>query len=164
MREIITAERVEEYLGKRYKHDLWSGVGIVNGMAWTELGGKVLTVEAIQYRSDKQKIQITGQLGEVMKESVNIAFSWIKSNFEDLIYGSNISSHVSNIERIKILEDSSLHIHFPEGAVKKDGPSAGISIVTCIASLLLKVPPRENLSMTGEITLSGKVLPVGGIR
>lgn len=99
-----------------------------------------------------------------MKESVNIAFSWIKSNFEDLALVSNIASHVSNVERSKIFEDSSLHIHFPEGAIKKDGPSAGVTIVTCITSLLLKVPPRENLSMTGEITLSGKVLPVGGIR
>ena len=74
------------------------------------------------------------------------------------------SKALTILEKIKYLEELSLHIHFPEGAIKKDGPSAGVTIVTCIASLLLKIPVRSNLSMTGEITLSGKVLPVGGIR
>lgn len=72
---------MEEYLGKKHKNERWNGVGVVNGMAWTQMGGKLLTVEAILYRSEKQKIDVTGQLGDVMKESVNIAFSWIKSNF-----------------------------------------------------------------------------------
>jgi ATP-dependent Lon protease len=81
-------------------------------MAWTEIGGKVLTVEAIQYRSDKHRIEVTGQLGDVMKESVNIAFSWIKSNFEEL-GASNSVTQVTKIERTKLFEDVSLHIHFP---------------------------------------------------
>ena len=76
----------------------------------------------------------------------------------------NVSQHLTSLEKTKYLDEVSLHIHFPEGATKKDGPSAGVTIVTCLASLLMKTPPRENLSMTGEITVSGKVLPVGGIR
>lgn len=76
----------------------------------------------------------------------------------------NLNQQLTNVEKNKYLEEISLHIHFPEGATKKDGPSAGVTIVTCIASLLLRMPPREHLAMTGEITLSGKVLPVGGIR
>lgn len=133
-------------------------------MAWTQMGGKVLTVEAVQYRSNKQKIEVTGQLGDVMKESVNIAFSWIKSNLDELAVVGNYHQQMTNLEKVKYLDEISLHIHFPEGATKKDGPSAGVTIVTCIASLLLRVPVRSNLSMTGEITLSGKVLPVGGVR
>ena len=99
-----------------------------------------------------------------MKESVSIAFSWIKSNFDDLVIVGNMNQALSGIDKTKYLEEVSLHIHFPQGATKKDGPSAGITIVTCLTSLLMKMPPRENLSMTGQITLSGKVLPVGGIR
>lgn len=129
---------------------------MVNGLAWTDFGGKVLTVECLQYRSEKQRLQVTGQLGEVMKESAEIAFSWVKFNFEEMGLFTSTSR--------KTLEETSLHIHFPDGATKKDGPSAGITIVACLASLLLKVPPKEGLAMTGEITLSGKVLPVGGVR
>lgn len=140
-RELVTKEKVEEYLGKRTKNELWSGVGVVNGLAWTELGGKVLTVESLQYRNDKQKLRMTGQLGEVMKESVDIAFSWIRSNFEEMgLFGSSSR---------KILDQTSLHIHFPDGATKKDGPSAGVTIVACLSSILLKIPPRESLAMTG---------------
>lgn len=84
-----------------------------------------------------------------MKESVSIAFSWIKSNFEELAIVGNLNQVLSGIEKTKYLEEVSLHIHFPEGATKKDGPSAGITIVTCLTSLLIKVPPREHLSMTG---------------
>lgn len=128
------------------------------------MGGKVLTVEAIQYQSSRQKIQVTGQLGEVMRESVDIAFSWIKSHLDSIGITGSLSQQLTYSEKIKYLEEISLHIHFPEGATKKDGPSAGVTIVTCLASLLLRTSPRENLAMTGEITLSGKVLPVGGIR
>ena len=77
---VVNPAKAEELLGKRYSNELWSGVGVVNGLAWTQLGGKVLTVEAVQYRSGKQKIEVTGQLGDVMRESVGIGFSWIKAN------------------------------------------------------------------------------------
>lgn len=126
------------------------------------MGGKLLLVEAIKYPNSKAKIEVTGQLGDVMKESINIALSWIKANRNDFSIWSggdfNIGFHIDELEKI------SLHLHFPAGGVKKDGPSAGVTIVTCLVSLLLKVPVRENLSMTGEITLSGQVLPVGGVR
>lgn len=136
---------------------------MVNGIAWTQLGGKLLLVEAIKYPSDKFKIEVTGQLGDVMKESIQIAVSWIKSNRNDFSMwsgadGLQITEHIDELDKI------SLHLHFPEGGIKKDGPSAGVTIITCLVSLLLRIPVRENLSMTGEITLSGRVLPVGGIR
>lgn len=133
-------------------------------MAWTQMGGKLLTVEAIQYKSSRQKIQVTGQLGDVMKQSANIAFSWIKANIEEFSIVGHYNQNLTSLEKVDYLDKISLHLHFPEGATKKDGPSAGVTIVTCIASLLLKAPVRDYLSMTGEITLSGKVLPVGGIR
>ena len=98
-----------------------------------------------------------------MKESIHIAISWIKANRNDFSLWSGGES-LQIAEQIDELDKISLHLHFPEGGVKKDGPSAGVAIVTCLVSLLLKIPVRENLSMTGEITLSGRVLPVGGIR
>eukprot|EP00919_Chromeraceae_sp_WS-2016_P011787 GHVR01027509.1.p1 GENE.GHVR01027509.1~~GHVR01027509.1.p1 ORF type:complete len:195 (-),score=10.08 GHVR01027509.1:169-753(-) len=132
-------------------------------MAWSPMGGKVLIVEAIQYMGNKQKIETSGQLGDVMKESVNIAISWIRAHQNDFLLWTG-----NNNESIKTIVDEidkiSLHLHFPEGATKKDGPSAGITIVTCLISILLKIPVRSNLAMTGEITLTGRVLPVGGIR
>lgn len=122
---------------------------MINGLAWTQMGGKVLTVEALQYRSNKQKIEVTGQLGDVMKESVNIALSWVKAHLDDLDITGNLNQQLTKVEKTKYLEEISLHIHFPEGATKKDGPSAGVTIVSCIASLLLRMPPREHLAMTG---------------
>jgi ATP-dependent Lon protease len=97
-----------------------------------------------------------------MKESVNIALSWIKAHINDFEFWG--ASNLKLKERFDEIEKTSLHIHFPEGATKKDGPSAGVTIVTSFVSLFLKMPVRENLAMTGEITLSGRVLPVGGIR
>ena len=126
------------------------------------MGGKILLVEAIKYPSQKFKIEVTGQLGDVMKESIHIALSWIKGNRNDFVLWSGGDYNLT--EQIDELEKSSLHLHFPAGGIKKDGPSAGVTIVTCLVSLLLKVPVREFLSMTGEITLSGQVLPVGGVR
>lgn len=126
------------------------------------MGGKLLLVEAIKYPSQKFKIEVTGQLGDVMKESIHIALSWIKGNRNDFVLWSGGDYNLT--EQIDELEKSSLHLHFPAGGIKKDGPSAGVTIVTCLVSLLLKVPVREFLSMTGEITLSGQVLPVGGVR
>ena len=155
----ITPEKIVEYLGPVHKQEVWKGIGVVNGMAWTQMGGKLMVVEAIKYPSTKFHIEVTGQLGEVMKESIQIAVSWIRANRNDFTVSS-----LQIGELIEELERTSLHLHFPEGGVKKDGPSAGVAIITCLVSLLLKVPVRENLSMTGEITLSGQVLPVGGIR
>ena len=150
-------------MGVRRKPELWKGTGVVNGMAWSPMGRKILIVEAIKYPSSKFKIEVTGQLGDVMKESIHIALSWIKANRSDFaLWGGTEALQIS--EQIDELEKISLHLHFPAGALKKDGPSAGVTIVTCLVSLLMKVPVRDNLSMTGEITLSGRVLPVGGIR
>lgn len=121
----------------------------------------MLIVEAVK-SAGKGKIEITGQLGDVMKESVKIALSWIKANFSTL---AAVSHQVINLqETVDELEKFDLHIHFPEGAIKKDGPSAGVTIVTCLASLLSGTRVKEKLSMTGEISLSGQVLPVGGIK
>ncbi len=126
------------------------------------MGGKLLMVESIAYPKSKGKVEITGQLGDVMKESVNIALSWIKAHMNDFDFWG--ASNLKLKEKLNEIEKTSVHIHFPEGATKKDGPSAGVTIVTSFLSLFLKMPVRENLSMTGEITLSGRVLPVGGIR
>lgn len=115
---------------------------MVNGMAWTKMGGKLLIVEAVQYKSSKQKIEVTGQLGEVMKESVSIALSWIRSNLDDINLLGNTYQSLTSHQKMEILDKMSLHLHFPEGAIKKDGPSAGVTIVTCITSLLLKAPVR----------------------
>lgn len=109
-------------------------------MAWTSLGGKLLMVESVRYPSSKGKIEITGQLGDVMKESVNIAISWIKANIASFTFFG--VSALNSKEKIDEIEKSSIHIHFPEGATKKDGPSAGVTIVTSFVSLLLKVPVR----------------------
>ena len=97
-----------------------------------------------------------------MKESVEIAFSWIQGHLDGINLTGN--SYLTHLEKVKYLDDMSVHVHFPEGATKKDGPSAGVTILTCLTSLLTGVPPRENLAMTGEITLNGRVLPVGGVR
>ena len=97
VKETITKEKVEDYLEKRIKNELWGGIGVVNGLAWTSLGGKVLTVEALQYRSSKQNIEVTGQLGDVMKESVHIAFSWIKAHLDELEVLGTMSQHLTNV-------------------------------------------------------------------
>lgn len=129
--------------------------GLVNGLAWTEVGGEVLQVESsLSAAPDKTigNLTLTGKLGDVMKESASVAFQWVRSNAESL--GIPPSA----------FEGKTLHIHFPEGAVPKDGPSAGITIATSIVSTFTGLPVVPGLAMTGEITLRGKVLPVGGIR
>lgn len=134
-------------MGKRHKAEKWNGIGVVNGMAWTSMGGKLLMVESIAYPHSRGKIEITGQLGDVMKESVNIALSWIKAHINDFeLWGA---SNLKLKERLDEIEKTSIHIHFPDGATKKDGPSAGVTIVTSFVSLFLKMPVRDNLSMTG---------------
>ena len=152
----ITAEETEELLGKPiYSRDSYQGndyAGVVTGLAWTSVGGEILFIETSLSRGKGSKITLTGNLGDIMKESALLALEYIRAHADRL----NIDS--------RIFENYNLHIHVPEGAVPKDGPSAGITMATSIASALTQRKVRSSLAMTGEITLRGKVLPVGGIR
>jgi ATP-dependent Lon protease len=152
----LTPERVEEFLGAPYfmreemeERTLIPGVAL--GLSWTAAGGEVLYVEASQMWGAKG-LTLTGQLGEVMKESAQAALSWVRAHARDL------EIEESFFDRVDI------HLHVPEGAIPKDGPSAGITLVTAIVSLLSRRPVRPRVAMTGEATLSGRVLPVGGIK
>jgi ATP-dependent Lon protease len=154
-RVAITVKNIESYLGPRkiFNEDISKSdaVGIVNGLAYTVAGGDVLSVEAVIMKgSGNQKM--TGQLGEVMKESVSTAISYLRSRAAEFEIET---------ERFK---DFDIHLHFPAASIPKDGPSAGVSIVTAVASLLTDRMVRHDFAMTGEITLRGKVLAVGGIR
>jgi len=154
-RVIIDAEKVQELLGTiRYrKQDIArkSEIGLVNGLAWTEVGGDVLQVEATLVRG-KGELTLTGKLGEVMQESARAALTCVRTRAEKL-----------GIDPDKFRE-MDLHIHVPEGAIPKDGPSAGITIATAMVSALTKTAARHDVAMTGEITLRGKVLPIGGVK
>lgn len=137
-----------------YMNDRYEGndfVGVVTGLAWTETGGAILLAEA-SLDKGKGQMTITGNLGNVMKESASIAYQWVKAHSAEL-----------GIDH-EMFEQNNLHVHFPEGAIPKDGPSAGITIATAIASAFSGHKVREKIAMTGEITLRGKVLPVGGIQ
>ena len=125
--------------------------GVVVGLAWTSVGGDILFIEASTSKG-KGKLTLTGNLGDVMKESATTALSYIKSNAEKI-----------GIDQ-KEFEEKNIHIHVPEGAIPKDGPSAGITMLTAITSAFLGIKVKDHLAMTGEITLRGKVLPVGGIK
>ena len=151
----ITPAGLESYLGKKkYRYDVVEGeseVSVVTGMAWTQVGGDTLFVETAQVPGTG-KIQLTGQLGDVMQESAQAAITYIRSIAEE--YG---------IEK-EFYKNYDLHVHVPEGAVPKDGPSAGVTMFTSVMSALTDTPVRKDVAMTGEITLRGKVLPVGGIK
>ena len=151
----ITDRDLEEYLGvPRYhpeRQALEERVGVVNGLAWTSVGGELLEVE-VNVVPGSGKVELTGNLGDVMKESAHAALSFIRSQTERL----NISAD--------FYKEKDIHVHFPEGAVPKDGPSAGIAITTAMVSALTGTPVRRGLAMTGEVTLRGRVLPIGGLK
>ena len=152
----ISKEEAEELLGKPiFSRDTYQGngyAGVVTGLAWTSVVGEILFIETSVSKGKGSKITLTGNLGDIMKESALLALEYIRAHADQL----NIDS--------RIFENYNLHIHVPEGAVPKDGPSAGITMATSIASALTQRKVRQELAMTGEITLRGKVLPVGGIR
>ena len=152
----ITADQVTEYLGRpRFFDEVaerTSRPGVATGLAWTPTGGDVLFVEATMMPSSEERLLLTGMLGDVMRESAQAAVSYVRSNAEAL-----------DIDP-KLFEGRTIHVHVPAGAIPKDGPSAGVTIVTALASLATRRPVRGDLAMTGEITLRGKVLPVGGIK
>ena len=151
----INGSNLSEYLGaKKYRFDLLDDknqIGVANGLAWTEVGGETLSVE-VNTMKGTGKIQLTGKLGDVMKESAMTGISYIRANSGSL-----------NIEP-DFYKDIDIHIHVPEGAIPKDGPSAGITIATAVVSALSNTPINRELAMTGEITLRGRVLPVGGVK
>lgn len=152
----ITPKQVEELLGRApFYRDVYQGnddAGVVTGLAWTSAGGEILFIETSLNKGRGSRLTLTGNLGEVMKESAMIALQYVKAHVDSL--GVDY----------RIFDNWDIHIHVPEGAVPKDGPSAGITIATSIASAITQRKVRKNTAMTGEITLRGKVLPVGGIK
>ena len=152
----ITPTQIEELLGNPpFYRDIYQGndyAGVVTGLAWTSVGGEILFIEISLSKGKASKLTLTGNLGDVMKESAIIALEYVKAHVDRLSVD------------YRIFENWNIHIHVPEGATPKDGPSAGITIATSIASALTQRKIRKNTAMTGEITLRGKVLPVGGIK
>lgn len=152
---IVDAENLAKYLGViKYRYgeaEQKDQVGVTTGLAWTEVGGDILFIEAVDMPG-KGIIKQTGKLGDVMKESIDTAYSVVRSHSREL-----------GIEP-EIFEKTDIHVHVPEGATPKDGPSAGIAMYTTLVSVLTKIPVRKDVAMTGEITLQGRVLPIGGLK
>jgi ATP-dependent Lon protease len=152
---VVSKENLEKYLGvKRFRYGLaeeHDRIGQVTGLAWTEVGGELLTIEAASM-TGKGKLTYTGQLGDVMQESIQAAMTVVRSRAESL-----------GIDP-EFYQNRDIHIHVPEGATPKDGPSAGISMCTALVSVLTNIPVRSDVAMTGEITLRGEVLPIGGLK
>ncbi|PXF32701.1 Lon protease [Pokkaliibacter plantistimulans] len=150
----ISSKNLVDYVGTPYfrPEEVMYGTGIVTGLAWTAMGGATLPVEANQIHQINRGFKLTGKLGDVMKESAEIAYSYVSSH---------ISDYAGSPEPF---EKGFIHLHVPEGATPKDGPSAGVTMATALISLALNQPPKKGIAMTGELTLTGKVLPVGGIR
>ncbi|HEY6010154.1 MAG TPA: S16 family serine protease, partial [Nitrospirota bacterium] len=151
----ITPALVERYLGKKKFHfeviEEQDRIGVATGLVRTESGGEIIFVEAAKMKGKKELI-ITGSLGDVMRESAQAALSYIRSNADSLGIPDDFFEH------------QDIHIHVPSGAIQKDGPSAGITIFAALVSLLTGRPARRDVAMTGEITLTGRILPVGGIQ
>jgi ATP-dependent Lon protease len=152
---VVTRRNLEKYAGvRRFRFgeaESEDMVGVTTGLAWTEVGGELLTIEAVTLPG-KGRVTATGKLGDVMKESVQAAESFVKSR-----------SHAYGIKP-SLFGRKDIHVHVPEGATPKDGPSAGVGMVTSIVSVLTGIPVRRDLAMTGEITLRGRVLPIGGLK
>ena len=151
----VTPDNLGDYLGvPKYRYGEIDGedqIGVVTGLAWTEVGGELLTIESVGMPG-KGKMTVTGNLKDVMKESVSAAASYVRSRAVDF-----------GIEP-PLFERRDIHVHVPEGATPKDGPSAGVAMVTSIVSVLTGIPIRKDVAMTGEITLRGRVLPIGGLK
>jgi ATP-dependent Lon protease len=154
-RKLETEEQVREFLGpQRYTSEVaerTEEAGVATGLAWTSVGGEILFIEATRMYGTA-KLQLTGQLGDVMKESAQAALSYVRTNAEK--YGIPKD----------FLEKSDIHIHIPAGGMPKDGPSAGVTMFTALVSMLTGVRVRHDVAMTGEITLRGRVLPIGGLK
>jgi ATP-dependent Lon protease len=151
--EEISAEKITEYLGvPRYRPTMAEAKnGIATGLAWTEAGGELLVTETT-LMPGKGRLTLTGKLGDVMQESAQAAMSYVRTKAEEF----GIPKHFN--------QKTDVHVHVPEGAIPKDGPSAGITITTALVSTLTGIPTRSDVAMTGEITLRGKVLPIGGMK
>jgi ATP-dependent Lon protease len=153
--EEITAAKVTEYLGvPRFRPTMAeqvNEVGVATGLAWTEVGGEILVTEAT-LMPGKGHLTLTGKLGDVMQESAQAAMSYVRSRSDDFGIPKDFN------------RKTDVHVHVPEGAIPKDGPSAGITLATALVSAIARVPTRKDVAMTGEITLRGKVLPIGGVK